>query len=104
MQILSANQTWVQVCSDLWNNSYSDRVCHGLGYAGASTTESLAVQGNATDNGFYKLKQQQMHGAHLLTQLEKTDSCDNVVSITCQEFGKYWISVVINLNLFMTLF
>lgn len=87
VEILSGNKTWMNVCSETWNTTYSNTFCQNLGYAEATSTESVRPTENSTQTEFFKLKANLQYGAHLLTQLEKTSSCEQVVSVNCQEFG-----------------
>ena len=58
--------------------------CQNLGFAGSTLTETKKIVENST-LGYYQLKPMQ-DGVGLLTQLEKVDRCETVVSVTCQEF------------------
>lgn len=83
-QIRTSNDTWYPVCSDAWNSTYSDQVCQSFGYAGSTSTEFV---NSTTPSNYFKLKSDHLLGA-LLSQFEKTEKCDSVVQITCQEFCK----------------
>lgn len=62
-------------------------VCQDLGYASAASTES--VNTTSTDGKFFKLRKGAQNDKSILSQFEKTDSCNEVVAITCQDFGKF---------------
>ncbi|KAK5645811.1 hypothetical protein RI129_004275 [Pyrocoelia pectoralis] len=84
VEVRPQNMSWLQVCSSLWNSSHSDIACQKLGFAGSASTEFIKLKANST-LGYYKLKELQSNNP-LLTQLEKTEDCDSIVSITCQDF------------------
>lgn len=62
-------------------------MCQQFGYAGASQTDFIDTTPGATQ--YFRLKQFWNSTDSFLTQLEKTDTCDKLVQITCQEFGKF---------------
>ncbi|EFA04636.2 serine protease P146 [Tribolium castaneum] len=86
LQINVMNTTWSPVCSDNWNQTHSDLVCRQMGYGGASSTETLEAP-EAMFKEYYKLIPQAVVRSPILSQLQKVDSCEFIVSITCQEFS-----------------
>ncbi|KAK4879292.1 hypothetical protein RN001_007438 [Aquatica leii] len=84
VEVQTMNTTWLQICSDLWNNFYSNLVCQSLGFAEASTTEFINIDN--TTLKYFKLRNSEHQSSHILTQLETTNKCESVVSVTCQEF------------------
>ncbi|KAF5269253.1 hypothetical protein FQR65_LT02554 [Abscondita terminalis] len=84
VEIQTSNGTWLQTCSDTWNNYYSDKVCQNLGFSGASTTDF--IEPNNSSLHYFKVKDNQDQSVHILAQIETIDKCESVVSVICQEF------------------
>lgn len=84
LQIESMNNTWYPVCVDEFNVTFADLVCQELGYAKSTNAESVNKPENIKN--VYKLKQDLKYGAPILSQLEKVESCDSIISLSCQEF------------------
>ncbi|XP_045470426.1 transmembrane protease serine 3-like [Harmonia axyridis] len=77
------NQTAL-ICSDNWNSGHSNMACHLMGYTDSTNYEEVD---KPTDiSKFIILKNDIVPGTSLLLQLESVDSCDKVVSLTCQKF------------------
>ncbi|XP_044268825.1 uncharacterized protein LOC123014006 isoform X2 [Tribolium madens] len=86
LQVNVMNTTWSPVCSDNWNQTHSDLVCRQMGYGGSVSTESVeAPEGLFKE--YYKLIPQAVIKSPILSQLQKADTCEFIVSITCQEFS-----------------
>lgn len=64
-------------------------MCQSFGYAASTSTEF--VNSTANLNNYFKLKSHHQLGASLLAQFEKTENCESVVQITCQEFCKLYV-------------
>lgn len=88
LQVEVGNDTWVPICAQNWNQTYSDEVCHSLGFGSSSITETIVIVNNPNKH-FLVLKPERVAEMSLLSQLEKSDNCDSVLSITCQEFCKF---------------
>lgn len=88
------------MCSDDWNSTHSDLACQALGYANSEYTEHTYSKSLQQDDvKFLRLKTEgNSQKSKLLSRLEPTETCNNVVSIACQEFSKY-IHLLITIHL-----
>ncbi|XP_018321049.1 uncharacterized protein LOC108734135 [Agrilus planipennis] len=85
LEALVSNNSWQPICADFWNTTYSDLACQSMGYAKATSTNYKLLEKSSSGSQFLKLNPSERYGASLSAQLIKTDSCDNVVTLTCQE-------------------
>ncbi|CAH0558245.1 unnamed protein product [Brassicogethes aeneus] len=87
LEVQAKNNTWYPVCFDNLNETYANLACEALGFAGSASVASMMKPEGLNVEGYYKLKAQLTYGAPILTLLEKTESCTNIVSLNCQEFS-----------------
>ncbi|XP_059208094.1 transmembrane protease serine 2-like [Centropristis striata] len=86
----SANQTWLPVCADDWNNNHGRAVCEQMGYNRShyvSFTQTSAC--SLASRGSMKLKPGFYHGSRIKSHLEHSQSCSaNAVKLQCIECGR----------------
>lgn len=79
------------VCSDGWNEKFSDSYCRTLGFAGAETTKLSELDDKLRDQNrkILRLKANSNYQQSLVTNLEQVEFCvsDKVVQVSCQEFS-----------------
>lgn len=74
-----------------WNTTYADLACQNLGFSSSLALESIPKPENFTEVLFYKLNtSSSIHNSNHLLQFKKMDeTCDQIASIACQEYGNY---------------
>lgn len=93
VQILTTNNTWYPICSTSWNSTFSDKLCKSLGYANSSSTQNTPLPSGLKTDKYWRLTNASHYKSNILTNIELTDSCsEEIVAVTCQEYGKYYLS------------
>ncbi|XP_059208093.1 transmembrane protease serine 2-like [Centropristis striata] len=85
-----ANQTWLPVCADNWDDDYGRAVCEQMGYNGSHYVSSTQITaGSLVSRGSMKLKPGFYHGSRIKSHLEHSKSCSaNAVKLQCIECGR----------------
>ena len=100
----TSSDKWSPICSDNWDNSWSDLACRQLGYSGQLNTEAT-YDYNLTDedfwyrNGSVSASPQPVQKAGVISGTNKCPSKEKV-DVVCQNFGMVAI-FVFNFSIFV---
>lgn len=93
-----------QICSDNWTTKHSDVVCASMGYVAASVMDASNEESSKIEGSFYALKndttdEHDLNYKTLLVNLVKSNqTCESgkLVAITCQDFSKFSVALIVH--------